>query len=50
VGFTGTTMQDFTGNWWGAANGPSGSGSGSGDAVNNRINFANFLTAGCPHP
>ncbi|KAB2892928.1 MAG: hypothetical protein F9K28_10750 [Bacteroidetes bacterium] len=50
VGFTGTTMQDFTGNWWGAADGPSGAGPGSGDAVNNRINFASFLTAGCPHP
>ncbi|MCL4880380.1 MAG: hypothetical protein KJ064_27250 [Anaerolineae bacterium] len=50
VGFTGTPMQDFTGNWWGAADGPSGSGPGSGDAVNNRINYASFLTTGCPHP
>ncbi|KAB2892951.1 MAG: hypothetical protein F9K28_10690 [Bacteroidetes bacterium] len=50
VGHTGTTMQDFTGNWWGAADGPSGSGPGSGDAVNNRINYASFLTTGCPHP
>ena len=42
----GTVSRDFTGNWWGAANGPSGAGSGSGDAVSAYINFANYLTSG----
>ncbi|KAB2902756.1 MAG: hypothetical protein F9K27_15485, partial [Anaerolineae bacterium] len=40
-----TGQQDFTGNFWGAADGPSGSGPGSGDSVNNKINYANFLSA-----
>jgi hypothetical protein len=35
---------DYTGNWWGAADGPSGSGPGSGDTVSNNILYANFLT------
>lgn len=36
--------QNFTSNWWGAANGPSGVGPGSGDSVSTKVNYANFLT------
>ena len=32
-------------NWWGAADGPSGQGSGSGDAVSKNVDFVPFLTA-----
>lgn len=42
----GNVSRDFTSNWWGATDGPSGAGSGSGDAVSTYINFANFLTSG----
>ena len=41
---------DATGNWWGAASGPSGNGTGTGDAVSLDVAFAPFLTtapAGC---
>ncbi|MBC7238205.1 MAG: right-handed parallel beta-helix repeat-containing protein, partial [Chloroflexi bacterium] len=34
---------DATGNWWGAADGPSGEGPGSGDAVSTNVSFANWL-------
>ena len=40
-----------TGNWWGAANGPSGVGPGSGDSVSANVDYGDFLTAsilGCP--
>jgi hypothetical protein len=44
-------LQDATGNWWGAADGPSGSGPGSGDSVEEggfpgTVAFAPFLTDG----
>jgi len=39
---------DATNNWWGAADGPSGAGSGTGDAVNAKVLFTPFLTEGCP--
>lgn len=32
-------------NWWGAANGPSGSGSGSGDRVSSGVDYANWRNA-----
>ena len=32
-------------NWWGTADGPSGQGSGSGDAVSKNVDFLPFLTA-----
>jgi hypothetical protein len=35
-------------NWWGAADGPSGAGPGSGDPVSTKITFAPFLTAALP--
>jgi len=35
--------------WWGAADGPAGSGPGSGDAINVRVLYSPFLTGGCPH-
>jgi parallel beta-helix repeat protein/predicted outer membrane repeat protein len=35
---------DFTGNWWGAANGPSSVGTGSGNSVSNYITYSGFLT------
>lgn len=37
--------------WWGAADGPSGAGPGSGDSIDDRVIYANFKTsapAGCP--
>jgi uncharacterized repeat protein (TIGR01451 family) len=40
-----------TGNWWGAANGPSGAGPGSGDSVSANVDYSDFLTEsilGCP--
>jgi uncharacterized repeat protein (TIGR01451 family) len=40
----------FRQNWWGAANGPGGAGSGSGDSVSGGVSFTPFLTsspAGC---
>jgi len=40
---TGVTAN-ATGNWWGAANGPSGSGPGSGDAVSTDLTFAPWGT------
>lgn len=46
--YSGPTGFDATNNWWGAADGPSGAGSGSGDAVNNRVVVTPFLTTGCP--
>jgi parallel beta-helix repeat protein len=44
---TGTTL-DFESNWWGAADGPSGSGPGSGDAVSADIDFDPWLTVTPP--
>lgn len=47
----GISPLEASGNWWGAADGPSGAGPGSGDAVNDRVSFTPFLTAplpGCP--
>jgi len=38
-------------NWWGAPDGPSGSGPGHGDSVSERVIYSNFKTAapaGCP--
>lgn len=38
-------------NWWGATDGPSGAGQGSGDSIGEQVVFANFLTSqpeGCP--
>ena len=35
---------DATNNWWGASDGPSGSGPGSGDAVSANVDFDPFLT------
>jgi len=40
-------------NWWGAASGPGGSGSGSGDTVSANVDFSKFLTsppASCAPP
>jgi len=48
----GTTVPvDATNNWWGANDGPSGAGPGSGDSVSANVTFIPFLTApipGCP--
>jgi parallel beta-helix repeat protein len=41
-------VVNATNNWWGASDGPSGVGSGSGDAVTTNIDFSPFLTA--PNP
>lgn len=38
---------DATSNWWGATDGPDGSGNGNGDEVNSNVNFANFITSDC---
>jgi hypothetical protein len=40
-----TGTVDATENWWGAADGPSGEGSGSGDAVSAGVDFSPFLTS-----
>jgi predicted outer membrane repeat protein len=45
-----STPQNFENNWWGATDGPSGSGSGSGDAVNSNIDYTPFITTSCPLP
>jgi predicted outer membrane repeat protein len=45
--FANTSSTNATGNYWGAADGPGGSGPGSGDTVNSRGDFAGFL-ATCP--
>lgn len=36
-------LQDFTGNWWGDASGPSGAGAGAGDSVSDLIDFSGWL-------
>lgn len=41
-------VVNATNNWWGASDGPSGVGPGSGDAVTINVNFSPFLTA--PNP
>ena len=41
-------VANATNNWWGAGDGPSGVGPGSGDAVTANVNFSPFLTA--PNP
>lgn len=45
--FFASSNFDATYNWWGATDGAGGSGSGSGDAVNNNVNYANFITTTC---
>lgn len=45
------TMLTATGNWWGAADGPSGAGPGHGDSVSDWVDYDPFLTEpieGCP--
>ncbi len=47
-----SNVQTATGNWWGAVDGPSGAGSGSGDSVSTNVNYSSFLTTppdGCPY-
>jgi hypothetical protein len=39
-----SASQNFTANWWGAASGPSGAGSGSGDSVSDNVDFSSWLT------
>jgi parallel beta-helix repeat protein len=41
-------VVNATNNWWGASDGPSGGGPGSGDAVTTNVDFSPFLTA--PNP
>jgi parallel beta-helix repeat protein len=41
-------VVNATDNWWGAGDGPSGVGPGSGDAVTTNVNFSPFLAA--PNP
>jgi hypothetical protein len=43
VNSTGSSV-DFTDNWWGAIDGPSGAGSGSGDTVSADVVFSPWLT------
>jgi CSLREA domain-containing protein len=40
-------LQNFTGNWWGAATGPTHASNpgGTGDSVSSNINFSGFLTS-----
>ena len=50
----GTAAIPFERNWWGAADGPSGLGTGAGDAVvvsgSGSVDFTPWETAGCPAP
>ncbi len=49
---SGLSLLNATNNWWGSSDGPSGSGSGSGDAVSSGITYQPFLTTppeGCPY-
>ncbi|MFQ5602675.1 MAG: right-handed parallel beta-helix repeat-containing protein [bacterium] len=41
----GSTTIDATLNWWGAADGPDGAGSGSGDSVSVGVDFSSFVTS-----
>lgn len=43
--FDSSSMVDATQNWWGNANGPSGSGSGLGDKVSDAVDFSNWKTS-----
>ncbi len=43
--FSSSAVLNAINNWWGAASGPSGVGSGTGDAVSANITFAPFLTS-----
>jgi hypothetical protein len=45
-----STVQpvDATCNWWGAADGPSGEGTGSGDAVTSKVEFTPWLLSAAP--
>ena len=45
---TAGTPLDAKDNWWGAANGPGGSGPGSGDAVSSNVDFSGFRTTAPP--
>ena len=38
-------LSVFENNWWGAADGPSGAGTGSGDSVTTNVDYAPFRTA-----
>jgi len=40
-----TDTQTATGNWWGDASGPSGSGPGAGDSVGANFDYSSWLTA-----
>jgi len=44
----GATPVNAENNWWGAADGPGGTGPGSGDAIYGNIDFTPFLTAPAP--
>ncbi len=50
----GTADLAFESNWWGTADGPSGVGAGSGDAVaisgSGSVDFTPWLSTGCPVP
>ncbi|MBN8592930.1 MAG: hypothetical protein J0M33_14315 [Anaerolineae bacterium] len=39
---------DFTNNWWGATDGPSGLGTGFGDSIGGNVNFTPFLQSAPP--
>jgi hypothetical protein len=40
-----STTMNFESNYWGASNGPSGQGPGSGDAVSTFVDYANRLSS-----
>jgi parallel beta-helix repeat protein len=46
--YEGGSIINATHNWWGASDGPSGSGPGSGDSVSDDINYIPWLTS--PNP
>lgn len=44
-----STSLDATGNWWGAASGPSGTASGKGDSVSSNVNFGSYSSSQFAH-
>jgi uncharacterized repeat protein (TIGR01451 family) len=51
LNYVGGDAIEAANNWWGAPDGPSDAGPGSGDSVSSNVNFSPFLTSailGCP--
>ena len=49
VGFWQSPLINATDNWWGASDGPSGNGTGSGDPISNYIHYIPWFTEPNPY-